>query len=127
MLISEKYCKNWGLNEGIREFLQNQYDGIITAIKTKKNLKIIKIGNKEEMKGTKVYLNFDFINIIDNKLIGKIRYYENEKILKISNDGVLWLGDFLLGSSKSEKNNNELIGTFWRRNENSNISFIQIE
>ena len=103
MLISEKYCKNWGLNEGIREFLQNQYDGIITAIKTKKNLKIIKIGNKEEMKGTKVYLNFDFINIIDNKLIGKIRYYENEKILKISNDGVLWLGDFLLGSSKSEK------------------------
>ena len=112
MLISEKYCKNWGLNEGIREFLQNQYDGIITAIKTKKNLKIIKIGNKEEMKGTKVYLNFDFINIIDNKLIGKIRYYENEKILKISNDGVLWLGDFLLGSSKSEKNNNELIGTF---------------
>ena len=89
MLISEKYCKNWGLNEGIREFLQNQYDGIITAIKTKKNLKIIKIGNKEEMKGTKVYLNFDFINIIDNKLIGKIRYYENEKILKISNDGAL--------------------------------------
>ena len=54
MLISEKYCKNWGLNEGIREFLQNQYDGNITAIKTKKILKIIKIGNKEEMKGTKV-------------------------------------------------------------------------
>ena len=47
MLISEKYCKNWGLNEGIREFLQNQYDGIITAIKTKKNLKIIKIGYKK--------------------------------------------------------------------------------
>ena len=46
------------------------------------------------MKGTKVYLNFDFINIIDNKLIGKIRYYENEKILKISNDGVVYLRYF---------------------------------
>ena len=41
------------------------------------------------MMNNTAYLNFDFINIIDNKLIGKIRYYENEKILKISNDGAL--------------------------------------
>ena len=36
MWISEKYCKSWGLREAIREFIQNQYDGIITEVGTKK-------------------------------------------------------------------------------------------
>ena len=35
MWISEKYCKNWGLREAIREFIQNQYNGVIAKIETK--------------------------------------------------------------------------------------------
>ncbi len=48
MWISEKYCKNWGLKEGIREFLQNQYDGIIEII-GKDKLNIEPIGNYYEL------------------------------------------------------------------------------
>ena len=32
------------LREAIREFIQNQYDGVITKIESKKNLKIVKVG-----------------------------------------------------------------------------------
>jgi len=45
MWISEKYFKSWGLKEAIREFIQNQYDGVITQIGTKKNLKVKKVGS----------------------------------------------------------------------------------
>ena len=97
MWISEKYCKNWGLKQAIREFIQNQYDGIITKIKSKKELKI---------------LEFDFIKNDDNKILGKIRYNKSKKILSISNIGELSLADFLLGGSKEEQNNPNLIGVF---------------
>ena len=30
--ISMNYCKSWGILEGIREFLQNQMDGITSLI-----------------------------------------------------------------------------------------------
>ena len=43
MWISEKYCKNWGLKEGIREFIQNQFDGIISIIESKYNLYVSKV------------------------------------------------------------------------------------
>ena len=112
MWISEKYCKNWGLREAIREFIQNQYDGIISLIGSKKNLKVTKIGNEYLINERKKYLDYDFLNKIDNKIFGKIRYDKNKKILSISNEGELLLADFLLGGSKSEENNPDIIGTF---------------
>ena len=112
MWISEKYCKNWGLREGIREFIQNQYDGIITKIESKKNLKVNKVGGEYLNDGKKIYLEYDFLKKGENKIYGKIRYNENKKILSISNEGELFLGDFLLGGSKEEQNNSDLIGAF---------------
>ena len=112
MWISDKYCKNWGIKEAIRELIQNQYDGIITKILTKNNLKVIKVGNKENINGSKIYLNFDFMNKLDDKIYGRIRYDESINNLTISNEGLLWLGDFLLGGTKDESKNSDLIGTF---------------
>ena len=112
MWISEKYCKSWGLREAIREFLQNQHDGIISKLKTKNDLQVIKIGKKENINNMKVYVNFDFINKANNKIYGHIRYDNIKNILTISNKGFLWLGDFILGCSKDEENNPDLIGTF---------------
>ena len=120
MWISEKYCKNWGLREAIREFIQNQYDGIITKINSKKNLYVKKIEGekkKKKRKNTfnnerKKYLDFDFLNKEKNKIFGQIRYDDENKILTISNVGELFLADFLLGGSKDEQNNSEIIGTF---------------
>ena len=112
MWISDKYCKNWGIKEAIRELIQNQYDGIITKILTKNNLKVIKVGNKENINGSKIYLNFDFMNKLDDKIYGRIRYDESNNNLTISNEGLLWLGDFLLGGTKDESKNSDLIGTF---------------
>ena len=109
MWISEKYCKSWGLREAIREFIQNQYDGIITKINNKKNLKVIKIGEKEKIYRKKVYLNFDLMNKKDNKIYGQIRYDYSQNTLIISNEGILWLGDFLLGGTKDENYNSDLI------------------
>jgi hypothetical protein len=102
MWISEKYCKDWGLKEGIREFLQNQYDAIITQIKSKENLYVEKSG-----------LNFKFTNKNNNSTIcGKIEYDKINKILSISNDGDISLADFLLGGKKDEQTNLDLIGHF---------------
>ena len=110
MWISEKYCKDWGLKEGIREFLQNQYDSIITQIKSKKNLKVEKSG-----------LNFKFTNKNENEnrnknknntIFGKIEYDKTNKILSISNKGEICLADFLLGGIKDEQTNSDLIGHF---------------
>ena len=112
MWISERYCRHWGLKEAIRELIQNQYDGVISKINQKNNLQVIKLGNKENINDIQVYLNFDFKNRIDNKIYGQIRYDKLNKILTISNLGLLWLGDFLLGGFKDEQNNSNLIGTF---------------
>ena len=102
MWISENYCKDWGLKEGIREFLQNQYDGIITEIKSKENLNIEKTG-----------FNFTFSDVYDkSKIYGEIEYDKINKILSISNVGELCLADFLLGGIKEEQTNLDLIGHF---------------
>ena len=69
MWISEKYCKNWGLKEAIREFIQNQYDGVITKIESKKNLKIVKIGKKYTINERKKNLEFNLMKIGDHFLI----------------------------------------------------------
>ena len=112
MWISEKYCKNWGIREAIREFIQNQYDGIISLIGSKQNLKVTKKGNVYLINERKKDLDYDFLNKNDNKIFGKIRYDKNQKKLSISNEGELLLADFLLGGSKSEENNPDIIGTF---------------
>ena len=112
MWISEKYCKNWGLREAIREFIQNQYDGVITQIGAKKNLLVKKIGPIYTFNGRKKFLDYDFINKDKYKQFGKIRYDKKSKNLSISNKGELFLSDFLLGGSKDEENNVDIIGTF---------------
>ena len=87
MWISEKYCKNWGLREAIREFIQNQYDGVIAKIESKKNLKVVKIGEKYTINGINQYLEYDFMKINEKKIYGKIRYNKYKKKLSISNEG----------------------------------------
>ena len=112
MWISENYCSTWGIKEAIREFIQNQYDGIIKIIKTKKNLKVKSIGEKHNINGIFTYLDFDFLKNNELTIYGKIRYDEENKTLTISNKGKLYLGNFLLGSLKEEIKNPELIGKF---------------
>ena len=72
MWISERYCKNWGLKEGIRELLQNQYDGVISKIKTKNNLKVIQTGKKVKIDDRNINLNFNLINKKNNKTYAKL-------------------------------------------------------
>jgi hypothetical protein len=112
MWISEKYCKNWGLREAIREFIQNQYDGVITKIESKKNLKIVKIGNEYTINGINHHLEYDFMKKDEDKIYGKIRYNFKNKELSISNEGEILLADFLLGGSKEELSNPDIIGVF---------------
>jgi hypothetical protein len=46
MWISEKYVSHWGFKEGIREFIQNQYDGMIIKIGDKNDLNVEKFKKK---------------------------------------------------------------------------------
>lgn len=112
MWISENYCKDWGLKEGIREFLQNQYDAVITLTKSKNNFNVKKYGEIYTINGKKSQLNFEFNKIDDNKICGKIEYDKINKILSISNEGELCLADFLFGGTKDEQSNLDLIGHF---------------
>ena len=45
--ISKDYCRNWGLHEGLRELICNQYDGICDHLQ-KENVGIEKIDNKTD-------------------------------------------------------------------------------
>ena len=65
MWISNNYCPKWGLKEGIREFLQNQYDAIILKI-TKKNLCVIPCGETYTFNDFDTYINYSFENISEN-------------------------------------------------------------
>ena len=91
MWISENYCKDWGLKEGIREFLQNQYDAVITLTKSKENFNIKNYGEIFTINGKKSQLNFEFTKKDENKICGKIEYDKINKILSISNEGELYL------------------------------------
>lgn len=111
MWISEKYCEEWGIKEGIREIIQNQYDAIISKIK-RNNLYCAKKGEFYIINGNKKYLDYEFVNKNNNKIYGKIIYDKKNKILSFSNEGEIVFADFLLGSFKKEENNAELIGNF---------------
>ena len=113
MWISENYCKNWGFKQAIREFIQNQFDGIITKIQSKDNLVVKGKGENCKINGLNLYLNFDFMRKGENtKIYGEIRYDREKKTLLISNEGKLFLGHFLLGGEKEETNNPDIIGKF---------------
>ncbi len=47
--ITPKYCPTWGLNEAIREILQNQIDEIIIRIGGKDELIVETIGKEIEV------------------------------------------------------------------------------
>lgn len=126
MWISERYCKEWKLKEGIRELLQNQYDAIISNIGTKHNLKIDKKG-EINFNGNKKYLEYYFRKKNEDKIYGKIIYDKNKKVLSIINEGELFLADFLLGSLKSEENNPELIGKYGERMKIAILSLCRLQ
>ena len=112
MWISKNYCENWGYNEGIREFLQNQYDAIIQKI-NKKNLIVNPTGKPYNINNFDSYINYSFENISENnKEYGGINYDIKNNILTIWNNGELSLGHFLLGSLKYNLNNPDIIGKF---------------
>ena len=54
MWVSENYFSHWGFKEGIREFIQNQYDGMMIKIGDKNDLNVEKMKKKMEL----MILNF---------------------------------------------------------------------
>ena len=111
MMISEDYVSEQGFKEGLREFLQNQHDGII---KKEENLIIKGFGTKYKNKNNSEdfdkFLNYEFYN--NNEKLGEIIYNEKEQILTIINKGELILDNLVFGSKKEKSNNNEVIGKF---------------
>ena len=113
--ITPKYCLNWGLNEAIREIIQNQFDEIVTFIGGKNNLIIEKIGNEIEFSDNldkkKMKCNYIFKKKNDDTIYGEIKYDKDKKELTISNIGELETGDLLFGCKKGIKKK-DIIGRF---------------
>ena len=100
--ISNKYVSNWGIHEAIREIIQNQSDGLTE--KYLNNFKAFPLKDKYE---------FDFKLLNETlKIVGGIRYDEEEEKLTIWNEGELQTGDLLLGGTKNISNNKLLKGRF---------------
>ena len=116
MMITEDYIREWGFKEGLREFLQNQHDGIINYVLKEENLIIKGIGDKYKNRNNSEdfdkFLNFEFFNKKDNEKLGEIIYDEEMKNLTIINKGEIILGNLNLGSKKEKNTNNEIIGQF---------------
>ena len=101
MWIAENYCSHWGIKEGLREFLQNQFDGMI-----------IKVGNKKNICVERNENDFDFFEKNQKEKIGGINYISSKEMISIWNKGIIRQGDFLFGSSKEEIQNKDIIGRF---------------
>ena len=101
MWISENYCSHWGFKEGLREFLQNQFDGMI-----------IKVGNKNNICVERNENDFDFFEKNQKEKIGGINYISSQEMISIWNKGIIRQGDFLFGSSKQGIKNKDIIGRF---------------
>ena len=116
LMLSEDYVPEWGFKEGLREFLQNQHDGLINHVLTEKNLEIKGIGakykNKNNSEDFNKFLNFEFYNKNNDEKLGEITYDEKKQILTIINEGELTLQNLYFGSKKEKKENNEIIGKF---------------
>ena len=101
MWITENYCSHWGIKEGLREFLQNQFDSMI-----------IKIGNKNNIYVERDENNFDFFDNNLKEKIGGINYVSSKEMISIWNKGIIRQGNFLFGSLKEEIKNKDIIGRF---------------
>ena len=73
--ISKNYCRHWGLHEGLRELLCNQYDGICDSIKKEKV-------EPEKMENGTDYLFCDSNN--KDIIYGGINYDKEKQTLMIS-------------------------------------------
>ena len=115
--ISKYYCNKepnkWGIWEGLREILQNQYDGILKKIGKKSKIKVIP-KNEYIYNGIKYQFEFDFMSndINDKTIYGFIKYERRNRRLIIQNLGTLKRTDLLLGGKgeKSKTDNVEIIG-----------------
>ena len=109
MWVSDNYVSHWGFKEGIREFIQNQYDGMIIKIGDKNNLNVEKIEKKNGINDFKFYKKL----IFDKKeYYGGITYNNFKEKLTIWNKGTINKVDFLFGSLKQEMNNQDIIGRY---------------
>ena len=78
--ISKDYCRNWGLHEGLRELICNQYDGICDNIQ-KENVYVEQLDN-----GT----DYIFCDHSDhNNIYGELCYIKEQETLMIWNKGNL--------------------------------------
>ena len=112
--ISKEYCPDWQLWHGLREILQNQYDGIIERL-------YIKSGKALSMKEIKanLYIEDDrngtdfrfYSNENMEEIVGEIKYDEDKQVLTIWNYGKLERGNLLLGGFK-DPNDPGVIGRF---------------
>ena len=116
MFLTEDYIPQWGFKEGLREFIQNQHDGIINEISKEENLIIKRIGEKyknfDNPEDFDKFLNFEFFDKNNNEKLGEILYDEKKRLLTITNKGEIILRNLYLGSKKEKNNNNEIIGQF---------------
>ena len=117
MWISEFYCSvepnKWGIWEGLREVLQNQFDGIVKKIKDKTKIHVIPKSDYV-YNGIKYQFEFEFksYDTNDTKVYGSIKYDRINKCLIIQNLGNLDKADLLMGGrgEKSNGDNKEIIG-----------------
>ena len=114
--ISKDYCRNWGLHEGIRELICNQYDGICEQL-PKEKVGIDKLDNKTD------YLFYDNKN--ENDIYGAINYIKEKETLMIWNKGNLETANLLLGGTKDIQNSDEIIGRFGEGMKLSALSLIR--
>ena len=117
MWISEFYCSvepnKWGIWEGLREVLQNQFDGIVKQIGDKEKINVIP-KSEYVYNGIKYLFEFEFksYDSNDKKEYGSIKYDRINKCLIIQNLGNLDKADLLMGGrgEKSNSDNKEIIG-----------------
>ena len=114
--ISKDYCRNWGLHEGIRELICNNYDGICDNLQ-KGNVGIEKLDNKTD------YIFYDKRN--ENDIYGAINYIKDKETLMIWNKGNLETANLLLGGTKDIQNSAEIIGRFGEGMKLSALSLIR--
>ena len=115
--ISKYYCNKepnkWGIWEGLREILQNQFDGIKKRIGQKSKIKVIP-KNEYLYNGIKYQFEFDFMSNEpnDKTLYGTIKYDRSNKRLIVQNLGTLKRSDLLLGGigEKANTKDEEIIG-----------------
>ena len=114
--ISKDYCRHWGLHQGIRELICNQYDGICDFIQ-KENVYIDKFNNGTD------YLFSDARN--KNEIYGAINYIKEKETLMIWNKGNLETANLLLGGTKDIQNSVDIIGRFGEGMKLSALSLIR--